>query len=43
MATREISRREFIGISAGAAAGAALSGSGMATFLADRESRKPRS
>ena len=33
MATGEISRKEFIGISAGAAAGAALAGSGMVTFL----------
>ncbi len=33
MANREVSRREFIGISAGAVAGAALAGSGMVTFL----------
>jgi spore coat protein A, manganese oxidase len=36
MATREISRKEFIGISAGAAAGAALASSGMAPFLAKK-------
>jgi len=32
MTSRRISRKEFIGLSAGAAAGAALAGSGMATF-----------
>jgi spore coat protein A len=43
MATGEISRREFIGISAGAAAGAALAGSGMATFLSREAVSAPMS
>ncbi|HEX2741399.1 MAG TPA: multicopper oxidase domain-containing protein [Rubrobacter sp.] len=33
MTSRHISRKEFLGIGAGAAAGVALAGSGMATFL----------
>ena len=41
MTSRRISRKEFIGISAGAAAGAALAGSGMATFLSRQAAAAP--
>ena len=41
MTSRRISRKEFIGIGAGAAAGAALAGSGMATFLSRQAAAAP--
>ena len=43
MTSKRISRKEFIGISAGAAAGAALAGSGMATFLSREAVSAPMS
>src|SRR5215216_6132544 len=41
MTSTRISRREFLGISAGAAAGVALAGSGMTTFLTKKAQAAP--